>query len=484
MRTHDGRRFMIGTAILGAFVLGATGCGTTPEPSSTPSASSSGATGGSTGTVTGSVTQLWKAAWNSGVEGPPDDAKDVVISPDGLTTYVVGTGPVIAYSTAKGEQRWSADDPTFAQGTVSAAVSADGSLVFVTGPTTKADTGENYTTVALDASSGRPVWHKSYTGPGVGADTPAAIVAAGDLVVVNGTSAGTGTGTDFATVAYDAKTGMQRWVARYDGAGHGDEGWFPSGIHSLAANAAGSMVYVTGGSQGSSGADYATIAYDAATGTQEWVATYGDPSKKSDVSAAVAVSPDGTTVVTTGMSESAKTATDSATVAYDAATGQQRWVKRYNGPGNQNDGTGSIAFDPKGSAVYVTGTSEGATPEHEDFATIAYDLASGNPKWAVRFDGPSGGDDNAADLAISPDGATLVVTGHTVPAPMKDEYATVGYDSATGKVRWTATYASLSSAEGGASEAHAVAISPTDGTVVVTGVSGLGYATVAYKSGP
>ncbi|EWT02210.1 hypothetical protein N865_00270 [Intrasporangium oryzae NRRL B-24470] len=485
MRTHLRRRLTIGTAIIASVLVGSAACGTPSEPTSPARGTSSGATGGasggSTGVATGPVKRLWKAAWRSGGEGPPDDAKDVVISPDGLTSYVVGSGPVIAYATASGQQRWTADDPAFTQGLVSGAVSADGSLVFVTGPTTKADTGENYTTVALDASSGKPLWRKSYTGPGAGADTPAAIVAAGDLVVVNGTSAGSGTGVDFATVAYDAKTGTQKWVARYDGAAHGDEGWFPSGIHSLAANQAGSMVYVTGGSQGAGGADYATVAYEAATGTRKWVATYSDPSKANDVSAAVAVSPDGVTVVTTGASESKTTKTDSATVAYNAATGKQAWVKRYNGPASQNEGTGAIAFAPDGQSVFVTGTSEGATQGKEDFITIAYGTTDGTQRWAVRWDGKNGGDDNAADLATGPDGTTLVVTGKTVPAPMQDEYATVGYDPATGKVLWTATFASLSANESRASEAHAVAISK-DGTIVVTGVSGVGYGTVAYRA--
>ncbi|HET8987233.1 MAG TPA: hypothetical protein VFN43_01885, partial [Humibacillus sp.] len=98
------------------------------------------------------------------------------------------------------------------------------------------------------------------------------------------------------------------------------------------------------------------------------------------------------------------------------------------------------------------------------------------------WNGPAGGDDNAADLAVSPDGATVVVTGRTVPAPMQDEYATIGQDSATGAVRWTATYAAPVSAEPRVSEAHAVAIT-SSGTVIVTGVSGPGSATVAYRTG-
>ena len=88
------------------------------------------------------------------------------------------------------------------------------------------------------------------------------------------------------------------------------------------------------------GADYATVAYDAATGAQRWASRYNGPANRDDFALSVAVSPDGATVFVTGASFGGRNRAccnsdwDYATVAYDAATGAQRWASRYNGPAN------------------------------------------------------------------------------------------------------------------------------------------------------
>ena len=87
--------------------------------------------------------------------------------------------------------------------------------------------------------------------------------------------------------------------------------------------------------------DYATVAYNAGP------APSGGPSGTTAPGSggvsrganAVAVSPNGSTVIVTGSSIGTNDSYDYATVAYNAATGAQRWAKRYDGPGS-GDGQG------------------------------------------------------------------------------------------------------------------------------------------------
>jgi outer membrane protein assembly factor BamB len=91
----------------------------------------------------------------------------------------------------------------------------------------------------------------------------------------------------------------------------------------------GEKVFVTGSSGGiGSDSDYATIAYNAASGTELWVRRYNGPGNAADFPQALVLSPDGRRVFVTGYSYSANSFSDYATIAYDAATGVQMWLRR------------------------------------------------------------------------------------------------------------------------------------------------------------
>ena len=193
----------------------------------------------------------------------------------------------------------------------------------------------------------------------------------------------------------------------------------------------------------------------------------------------MAVSPDGKTVYVTGVSKATTTylVYAYATVAYNAATGAQRWAARYHGPVPSYDTALSVAVSPGGGAVYVTGQSQGTT-SGDDYATIAYNATTGAQRWAARYKGPANGDDAATSAAVSPSGKTVYATGYsTGTSGVTGVYATVAYNAMTGAQRWATRYTGPVK---GANVAYSLAVSPATGTVYVTGTSGDAYTTVAY----
>ncbi len=165
------------------------------------------------------------------------------------------------------------------------------------------------------------------------------------------------------------------------------------------------------------------------------------------------------------------------------AAGTRLWVALYRGSNGASEAT-SIATSSHRSEVFVTGLS-GDTSGHQAYGTVAYS-ARGVRRWAASYNGPAG-ENFANELAVSPDGSKVFVTGASAGKPIGNvsqyEYATVAYDSSTGASRWVRRFTLLSTS--GAS-ATAVAVSPGGSKVFVTGnaanAAGLFYATVAYRA--
>ena len=333
---------------------------------------------------------------------------------------------------------------------------------------------------SLAASPGTQLWAKSYNGPGNSGDvaTSVAVSPGGGTVYVTGQSYGTAGVVDYATVAYDAATGAPQWVARYNGP-PGSLNKIPS---SVAVSPDGTKVFVTGKSfvaaQGQN--DYATVAYDAANGHQLWAKGYNGPLNNDDEATAVAVSPDSKTVYVTGSSFGKVGGSDYATIAYDGATGTQQWIKRYNDPANGTDNANSMVVNPANGTVYVTGQSFGTSATGMDYATVAYD-PTGRQLWVRRYTYPGGNTDDATSVAVNPASGAVYVTGKSAVTTGFYDYATVAY-TATGTQLWAKRYNGPANST---DIATSVAVNPASGTVYVTGQSagtstGADYATVAY----
>src|SRR5690242_254842 len=119
---------------------------------------------------------------------------------------------------------------------------------------------------AHSSTAGAALWTNRHLGPAFGDDSahPEVLSPDGTKLFVSGQSTGLGTGEDYDTFAYNTATGAKLWEARYDGPGHAEDIG-----RSLAASPDGTKVFVTGSSFGSgSNGDFATVAYNAATGAK------------------------------------------------------------------------------------------------------------------------------------------------------------------------------------------------------------------------
>ena len=383
-------------------------------------------------------------------------------------------------SSSPGTQLWAKRyDGTGNNNANAVAASPTGQEVFVTGFSTGTTTGEDYATIAYNAATGAQLWVKRYLGAEDGADaTAVAVSPTGSTVYITGDSYSPTIGANtYATIAYNAATGAQLWVKSYDGPTHNT-----SDATSMAVSPTGNTVFVTGYSfvSGTSTTlDYDTVAYNAATGAQQWAKTYNGPGNSTDEAYSLAVSPSGGTVFVTGRSTGSLSVYDYATVAYNAATGAQQWAKTYNGLGNIGGEAHSVAVSPSGSTVFVTGEANSGSG---DYATVAYNAATGAQLWVKLYNGTANSTDDAHSVAVSPTGSTVYVTGYTTATTTGEDYGTVAYNAATGAQLWVKRY---NGPIGRSDFAYSMAASPTSGTVFVTGNSGngpfYGYATAAYQ---
>jgi DNA-binding beta-propeller fold protein YncE len=425
---------------------------------------------GQPGLCSSSVCAVWFRLYDAG--NADDEANALGLSPDGSKVFVTGQSldaqfrsafATVAYDAATGAQLWvSRYSPYGLSSAFALAVSPDGSKVFVTGQSQGVDSRADFGTVAYDAATGTKLWESRYNGPGNSYDYPAGLGVSpdGSKVFVTGQSDGTGS-ADYATVAYDSTTGSQQWVSRYDNGSN-------DGALALGLSADGAKVFVTGTSLGSS-ADIATVAYNAGTGSQLWVNRYNSPGDHDDFGQrTIAVGQDRVFVT-------ALTSNGPVTVAIDAASGAQLWVSG-SGPPNAR----ALAVSPDGSKLFATGWND------LDFVTVALDAATGAQLWASTYNGPENAQDEANALAVSADGKSLIVTGHSTDYSTFDNFATIAYSGATGTKLWARRYRGVFESGGGGG--HGVAVNNdgskvfVTGSIVRSGATRFDYLTVAYDA--
>ncbi|MEV6150067.1 S8 family serine peptidase [Nonomuraea sp. NPDC052129] len=308
----------------------------------------------------------------------------------------------------------------------------------------------------------------------------------GKRVYVTGASFGSSPGMlspRIETVAYDAATGAELWSKGYTGpAGNYDE------PHAIEVSPDGSKLFVTGTSAGKeTGNDAVTIAYDTATGQERWIARHTGPAGLSDFANALTIGPDGKSVYVTGMSTLAEGGKDDFfTVAYNADSGERTWLAYYDGPGAATDDARAIKVTPDGSKLVVTGQSQGEPGTGlSDWGTVAYDARTGEQLWTARHNGPSNSIDIPVGMSVAQDGKSVFITGASEAPGTQTDMTTIAYDTTSGKEIWADRY---DGAAHGSDNPHDIILAPGGGKLYVTGnTEGEGtrsdYTTIAYDPG-
>jgi WD40 repeat protein len=463
-------------AIIG---LAATGIFAVAAPSAAAFSGASAAVGQHSAAVPGG-TQAWVQRFSRAHLSAT--ASSVAASPDKAVVYVTGITTktsiglrnevTVAYNATTGRQLWleryqgTGRHPRGGAGIPSITVSPDGATVYVAGDLARAGFND-YLVIAYNAATGAQLWLTTpVTDSSVAQFRAVAVSPDSKTVYITGRRDffGGHASRSYLTVALTAATGATKWSTSTTFPAH-----VPHSLTSIAVSPDGSTVFISGSS--------GTVAYDAATGTQLWLDAYKQTYGRSRVS--LAVSPDSATVYVTGGSNAPGSSSPHYwTAALSAATGAQQWQATYHGPGT-SAATNGIALSPDGSAVYVTGSATQASGLTE-YATIGYDAATGHQLWLASYSTASV-NNNAAGLAVSPDGATVYVTGTSIanyntPA----DYATVAYRATSGAQLWSAQY----TVPGAQNNAAGVVVS--GGNAIVTGTSGpfggqSDIATVAYQ---
>ena len=339
--------------------------------------------------------------------------------------------------------------------------------VIVTGYARASNGYDEYTTIKY-SSAGMPLWTNRYGGPVNGHEQALALAVDSDgNAYVTGSSTGSGSGTDFATIKYSSG-GLPLWTNRYTGSGNSDEA-----ARAIAVDDAG-RVYVAGGGNNflSMSGFLVTIAY-ASNGIPLWTNRYNAMMHGPDTAKALAIADNH--VYVTGDSISNGVSFDVVTIAY-TNTGAGLWTNRFTNPGDFDDQASAIIAT--GGNIYVAGFSVRDISFETDHLTLAYSNA-GIPLWTNRFSTGSSPPQLFSPSCLAADGVgNIYRAGYSTFGGGLD-YATVAY-SGSGLPLWTNAYHST-----GADMAISLTTDSANNVFVAgrsaSGVGSTDFAVLAYS---
>jgi hypothetical protein len=190
---------------------------------------------------------------------------------------------------------------------------------------------------------------------------------------------------------------VEQWVYRYNGPGNNlDKG------NSIVYGDDGHL-YVAGYSYGTgSGADADIVVIKLTTdGTPCWVYRYSEPDHNWESANQIVYGDDDNIYIAgvSGLGLSSGQNKDFIVISIDTA-GIERWVYRYNGTGLDTDyeEAHSIIYGGDGN-IYAAGTIADSLTRR-DFAVISF-TTSGDERWIYKYNGPGNGNDVARSILYS-----------------------------------------------------------------------------------
>jgi outer membrane protein assembly factor BamB len=339
----------------------------------------------------------------------------MALSPDGERLYALGSAAepgvyrystiVAAFETATGTLLWARRMPISAESLETAMTTLeDGTVeerIYLGGiggkvsPTGAVVVGG--AVAAVNPADGSAIWTSVFPGETNGSRfNEVAVSPDGSTVFgTGGEHRPDGLAGNFATVAFEAVHGEKLWEAR-DALTQPNGFFGNNGASDMKVSRDGSLVIIAGLDPVSSGqltvpssSPILTIAHDASTGEVVWRRSYGGPIEGethfyfSLFQGMMGLSPDGRTVVVTAAINSHNS---TGTVAYDVATGTQRW-----GVESVEHGyvfTNYLGYYPAvavGHDRAFVSNRRGIGYSQYRTVTTAYTLGSGDLEWTARL---------------------------------------------------------------------------------------------------
>jgi hypothetical protein len=195
---------------------------------------------------------------------------------------------------------------------------------------------------------------------------------------------------------------------------------------------------------------------------ENWVYTYDGPGNRDDRANGVVYGADGNIYVA---GRDYVTASDSRFVVMSLTpAGDTNWVNVYNGPyTNGADEAYSVVYG-KDNYLYAAGYSVGSGNDDDDFIVAKYDTL-GNQLWLNRYNGP-GDDDDVAYSIVYGDDNYVYAAGYSKinSAPLDRDFVVIKYRTSDGNRQWVYRYLCINLDD----EAYSV-VYGTDGNIYAAG---------------